>query len=435
MARKGSLFTAFLIFFIDNFGYALVFPLFAPLLLKPSYGMLSADVSTADKNILLGVLLAAYPFAQFFGAPYFGNIADKFGRRRGFFFTMGGIFLGYILSALAVLFGSYGFLLFCRFFTGFFAGNWSISFAVIADLNPDAEGRAKNFAWIAAIGGVSWVLSMVVGGDLSDPALLHGFSPALAFWIATAISGIGLLSVIFFFKETAYGKVDAHSLQLFKSVHDLAQAAKIKSLRFNFAALLFYITGWMMGIAWLNTVILERFHQSQVVSTSILIIVGIVWGISSSILSPYLISKASLKNIVFIALFLVSIFLFGASLTHSFWLFLLLLSFNQHCCASVLEQYFEFDFFRGPSGHSRNDNGNRTIRHVIRTNFSSAFGRSHLCIFHWSSIFCGKPYRFHRFSVFVFFNKKTRSFLMPYVLNGFSLSSNNFAISAVQPVW
>ena len=83
-----SLFALFSLFFIDNFAIALVYPIFTPLILVSEYGFTTPEMSFALKSLLLGLLIAAFPLAQFFGAPFIGNLSDIYGRKRAFIFTL-----------------------------------------------------------------------------------------------------------------------------------------------------------------------------------------------------------------------------------------------------------------------------------------------------------------------------------------------------------
>ncbi|MBX7067547.1 MAG: hypothetical protein K1X28_09995 [Parachlamydiales bacterium] len=67
-----SLISALVVAFLDNFGYSIVFILFAPLILNPEYGFFSGAVSVGVKNLWLGVLVGIFPFFLFFGAPFWG---------------------------------------------------------------------------------------------------------------------------------------------------------------------------------------------------------------------------------------------------------------------------------------------------------------------------------------------------------------------------
>ena len=83
--RKGTFFAIYFAYFLDYFGYAIVFGIFGPLMLDPEFGMFSPETSLRNRNIALGILFAIYPLVQLLTAPLFGDIADHFGRKRTFY--------------------------------------------------------------------------------------------------------------------------------------------------------------------------------------------------------------------------------------------------------------------------------------------------------------------------------------------------------------
>ena len=155
---KTSLLPVYFVLFIDNFAFAVIFAIFGPLFIDPSYGMVTAEMSSLSKNLLLGVALGLFPLGQC-----------------------------YILLILT------------RLITGFFPGNLSICLASIADLSPDEKTRAKNFSIIMIITGLSWMFAMLSGGYLSDPSISAHFNPALPFFATAVLALLSLLSIVYFF--------------------------------------------------------------------------------------------------------------------------------------------------------------------------------------------------------------------------------------------
>ena len=100
---KTSLLPVYFVLFIDNFAFAVIFAIFGPLFIDPSYGMVTAEMSSLSKNLLLGVALGLFPLGQFIGAPFLGDIADRFGRKKAFYITITGLIIGFILSGFSVL--------------------------------------------------------------------------------------------------------------------------------------------------------------------------------------------------------------------------------------------------------------------------------------------------------------------------------------------
>ncbi len=120
------LFPVYLTFFLDSFGIGMIYPLFTPLLLFPEYHILSTSISILRKTILLGLLISAFPFAQFFGAPLIGAISDRLGRKKCFLITVSATGIGYFITGLGIILGLLPLMFIGRLWTGFFAGNLTL---------------------------------------------------------------------------------------------------------------------------------------------------------------------------------------------------------------------------------------------------------------------------------------------------------------------
>ena len=129
------------VLFLDNLGLTVVYPIFTPLVLKPIYTLLPPEYPLSMRLILLGVLIASFPFAQFIAGPFIGHIADLKGRKFAFTLALIGEGIGFLLTGLSIQMMNYPFLIFSRLFTGFFAGNMTICLAAISDITPDEKGE------------------------------------------------------------------------------------------------------------------------------------------------------------------------------------------------------------------------------------------------------------------------------------------------------
>jgi MFS family permease len=134
----------------------------------------------------LGLLGAAYPIAQFFFAPLWGQISDKYGRRPILLMSLTGSTLAYLGFAGATFYGSLIFLFATRFFQGAFAANISAAQAYIADVTPPQK-RAGGMALIGAAFGIGFVLGPVLGGV--SLKFLGPLAPGL---LAATICGLNL---------------------------------------------------------------------------------------------------------------------------------------------------------------------------------------------------------------------------------------------------
>ncbi|NGX61165.1 MAG: Tetracycline resistance protein, class B [Chlamydiae bacterium] len=320
---KKSLFSAYFILFLDNFGYAVTFPLFPLLLLTTSFDFLPEATLTSTRNILLGILLAAFPLAKFFGAPFFGDTADRFGRKKTLIWTLAGTVLGYALSALAIYLKSYSFLLFSRLLSGFFSGNLVISLAIISDLNPSREKRAKGMSVAASCLGLGITAAIVAGGVLTAPEILSALSPAFAFWALAVVSLLNLVVLFLFYQETATQISPDAKISFTKPFRNILSVIGQKTLHPIYLFLFFWFFGFFLSIQWVVPLSVEKFQASRDEITWLLVIFGLCWALSGVFLNRRLLSKFSIWPLTLWSLFLVSFLYFICAIDNFFLYFTL----------------------------------------------------------------------------------------------------------------
>jgi len=129
----------FIVSFLNLIGFGIVIPLL------PEY----AEVFGATP-FAVGLLIGSYAAAQFVGAPLWGRLSDRFGRKPVLLVTLAGSVAGYVIFGLA---GSLGVLFFSRIFTGFTNGNISVAQAIVTDIT-DENSRARGLGLIGAAFGL-----------------------------------------------------------------------------------------------------------------------------------------------------------------------------------------------------------------------------------------------------------------------------------------
>src|SRR3989344_1104525 len=93
--KKISFLPIFLTVFIDMLGAGIVIPILAPLFLNLDSGIFPGSFSFSEKAFILGLMISAYPFSQFFGAPILGTLSDRYGRRIILLTSLLGSAIGY----------------------------------------------------------------------------------------------------------------------------------------------------------------------------------------------------------------------------------------------------------------------------------------------------------------------------------------------------
>ncbi|MFQ3666333.1 MAG: MFS transporter [Sphingomonadaceae bacterium] len=173
-ARAGGLAPLFLVVFIALMGFGVVLPVF------PFWGR-----ALGAEPAVITVALGAYSLGQFLGAPLWGRLSDRMGRRPALLLSLVGGALAYVWMALAADIWSLGG---ARLLGGLMAGNIAIAFAYAGDVTTE-ESRPKAMGLLGAAFGLGFIFGPAIGG------LVAGADPSAAdfarvAWVAVAITAI-----------------------------------------------------------------------------------------------------------------------------------------------------------------------------------------------------------------------------------------------------
>lgn len=306
---KVSKYSVFLTFFLDNIGLGVVFPIFSPLFLDPTYHFFQSTPTFAKSSFLLGVLIALFPLAQFFGAPLIGDLSDQIGRKKAFALTISGSLVGYIFLGLGIDLRSIPLLFFSRFITGLFAGNLTICLASLVDQSKDDQERTKNFSLLATIGGLSFICAILIGGFFSDPDLGKHFSPSLPFWIIAGLFLLNLCLMLLFFKESHIVPQFSH-FNLLKGIHNILHAWELPRLKLAYMSFFFFVMAWTTSNQFLPAFLIKNYQVSSHDLMYIYLGNGIIWGGVNYFFSKVLSRTLTARETLLGSFFLLPIFLF-----------------------------------------------------------------------------------------------------------------------------
>jgi DHA1 family tetracycline resistance protein-like MFS transporter len=257
-----NLLTLLLTVFLDFLGFGLIIPIIAPILLDPVNGVLHAGYSYSSRTIILGLLIAAFPIAQFFGAPVLGSLSDKYGRKKillaSIFMTSVSLFLFGIGVAAQNLF----LLFFSRFLNGLMGGNVSTAQSAIADMS-DLQSKAKNFGMMGMMFGLGFILGPFFGGKLADPGVLPWFNFSTPFWVAGTLSMINVILISAWFRETLKISKDNVRLNFGTGLHNIRRAFTSSSLRTIFTISFLTIFGFNAFMQFFQVYLITRFNYNQ----------------------------------------------------------------------------------------------------------------------------------------------------------------------------
>jgi MFS family permease len=158
--RKASIFTIFLIVFVDLVGFGIVLPNLQ--LYGQQFGI--------RNYFYLTLIGATYSFFQFLFAPILGRWSDHIGRRPVLIVSQIGTIVGFFMLFFANFFQGHvlGIVLIfaSRILDGISGGNISTANAYIADITTP-ENRAKGLGALGAAFGLGFIFGPIIGGMVS----------------------------------------------------------------------------------------------------------------------------------------------------------------------------------------------------------------------------------------------------------------------------
>jgi MFS transporter, DHA1 family, tetracycline resistance protein len=187
-ARSGTppLGALFLSVFIGLMGFGVLLPVF------PFWGRALGATPTT-----ITLALGAYSLGQFIGAPLWGKVSDRYGRRPVLLWSLLGGAISYVLMTQA---DSIWLLGAARLFGGLMAGNIAVAFAYVGDVVPEA-GRPKAMGMLGAAFGLGFIFGPAIGG------LVAGDAPGMpefarVAWTSAAITMVAVVGVFFQLPES-----------------------------------------------------------------------------------------------------------------------------------------------------------------------------------------------------------------------------------------
>lgn len=178
-------------------GITIPIPILTPLFLNPQdNGIIPLSWNHESRSLLLGIVIAIYPFGQFIGSPILGKLSDQYGRKRALIYTLLGAGFGYLLTALAIHYKFLLLLIGSRLLTGFLEGNIAIARAAIGDLGE--VNKHSSFGKVSAAATTGRIIGPLLGGFFATSTIVKWFNFDIPFFIGTiTLFGTALMTIIF----------------------------------------------------------------------------------------------------------------------------------------------------------------------------------------------------------------------------------------------
>ena len=314
--------------FIDLLGYGILFPIIPQLLANPrsEFFLLPPGMTLNQGYIMLGFLIAIFPFMQFIATPILGQLSDKFGRKPVLAASMIGTCLSYLMFAFAIITKNIPLLFISRGFDGITGGNISVAQAALADMSTK-ENRTKVFGMMGAAFGIGFIIGPYLGGKLSDPTVMSWFNAATPFWFAAILSSINIFSLFVFFPETNKHIQKTLSINWIKSIRDIIQAYNLKQLRPLFLTNFFFQGGFAFYTTFAAVFLITRFHYTSSNIGDFFAYIGLWIAITQGLLTRKVSARFSEIKVLRVSLFMCGVVLLVYFLPTVWWQILLVAPF------------------------------------------------------------------------------------------------------------
>lgn len=291
--RKTALATLFSIYTMEILMIVVVFVVFSPLLLEGNSPVISVGTSLKDRNLILGFLLAAYPLAQFFGAPLLGEFSDHWGRRPILLIATIGSGVFTVLTGLAIVWGSLWLLFVSRLVCGFFGGCTTVTTAAVADMSaPKVRGR--YLAALVSGGGLGWVIGPFIGSVLSRISFAAPFwCLAVMFFVLAAATSISLAREP---RPTA-------KLKITEAFANMASVFKVRPLITPLVSNIINLIGWMVYQAFLAAYLIQHYKFDEMWEGIAYAVSAVGWLVGSLMASWWLLKRFRAHTVTIIPFF------------------------------------------------------------------------------------------------------------------------------------
>lgn len=181
------------------FGYSVVFPVFAPLLIEAPTGFFAPDTPMMVRTVVLGLLFAVYGVSQYLCGLWLEKVE---GRRKALLISSANAVVAFVCLGIGVQIQSWTLLFIGRIWTGAAAGGLRVAQSAAGDLAaPEQKGKA--FGILSAAGALGFIIGPWIGGKLADP---NWFFDSLPFYVSAGLALVGLILLALFFRDVPQAK-------------------------------------------------------------------------------------------------------------------------------------------------------------------------------------------------------------------------------------
>ena len=329
---------AYLLTLVNVLGFSILMPVL-PFVVVDHYG--------APKYVY-GLLLSAYSFFQFLGAPYLGRLSDSVGRKPVLLISQAGTLLCWVIFGLSYFVPDYKVGIFAlplfvialaRILDGITGGNTSVAQAYVSDITTKEE---KNyiFGYIGGIVGLGMIVGPAIGGISASTS--WGY---LGTVVCNAIlSFITLITIYVWLEESLpvekrKPRTSQSILSSFALVRRIQELESPTQIRKIFALRALFNITMATYVSTIALFIIDLFHFDEKKLGMFMLVVGLFISFNQAFVSKWWIGKVGTYRTLQWGM-LLSVFGFiGITLTDNLWIYIALyyvLNLGIALCAPTL---------------------------------------------------------------------------------------------------
>ncbi len=321
MSKQKSLIAVaplFLALFIDSMGLGILYPILNTIILDPSTSILGLHTSDHLRNFLYGSLISVFMLCWFFGAAVLGDLSDSIGRKKALVISLFGGCVGYLLSAVAVVFHSFSLLMLGRIIAGFTSGSQAVAQAAIIDIS-EPQHKARNIGYILLAVSLGFIFGPLISGILSYGKLVSWFSPSLPLYFAGFISLFNAIFLQMSFRETFITVPKKVQIKFSHAINLFASAFKNPKVRILSIIFLLMMLGWSSFFSYVSMYLLRTFHYSPFQVGLYVAAEGLGFGLGFTYLVGYCEKHFDMRKTVAVSAAVTAFFVLLTVLSNSLW--------------------------------------------------------------------------------------------------------------------
>ncbi|MCY6381089.1 MFS transporter [Hoeflea prorocentri] len=270
--------------FVDLIGQGLVFPIINELVMAPQLNFLPVSSTEATRHFDYGLVIGIFFLCWFFGGVYVAKLSDTIGRKKAIMICLLGALVGYMITIAALFADSLWLLILGRGITGFTAGNQPIAQAAMIDASRSDEEKARNMGYIVTGISAGLVGGPIIGGLLSDPAILGSFaSIKMPFYGALFLVFVTILLVQFTYKDLhpPKKKLEIRPLEVFTQLVRIREKPVVMRLYWVFLS---FMSANVTFYIFMDNYLSSRFQIGLFGTSMAMMVLGIALASSSTFL-------------------------------------------------------------------------------------------------------------------------------------------------------